>query len=447
MSQSHTESSSSSFSSPATPRDVAATRPGWLTRVAGNSLSKIGRKGLMSALGQLQYGLLTLEEGGEVHQFGHATADGLAAKVTVHDPRFWTELLAHGTIGAGESFRQGWWSTNDLTMVVRILVRNRSVMQGMEGGLAALAAPLRKAAHWSNRNTVDGSRKNIEAHYDLSNEFFALFLDPTMTYSCGIYPSEESTLEEASIEKIDRLCRKLDLQPGDRMLEIGTGWGAFALHAAGEYGAQVSTTTISTRQAEWAARRFKEEGLTDRITLLHQDYRKLEGKFDKIVSVEMIEAIGWKYFDSYFRVLGERLEDHGLAAIQAITIADQHYEDARDSVDFIQKYIFPGCCIPSVSALLAAATKSSDLKLVHLEDITPHYTRTLATWRENMYANREQVEALGLDEKFLRTWDYYFSYCEGGFAEQHIGDVQLLFAKPGFRGQAPLPQLAPRASA
>lgn len=447
MSNSSTASTPTGTTTDATAREVAETRPGWLTRVAGNSLAKIGRKGLLAALRQLQYGELQLHEAGEVHQFGQPTEDGLRATVQVHDARFWTELLAHGTIGAGESFRQGWWTTDNLTMVVRILVRNRSVMQGMEGGMAKLAAPIRKAAHWSNRNTIDGSRKNIEAHYDLSNEFFSMFLDPTMTYSCGIYPNEDSTLEDASIEKIDRLCRKLDLQPGDRLLEIGTGWGAFALHAAAEYGAQVSTTTISNRQAEWAARRFREEGLEDRITLLQQDYRKLEGKFDKIVSVEMIEAIGWKYFDSYFRVLGERLEDDGLAAIQAITIADQHFDEARDSVDFIQKYIFPGCCIPSVSALLAAATKSSDLKLVHLEDITPHYTRTLATWRENMFANREQVHALGLDEKFLRTWDYYFSYCEGGFAEQHIGDVQLLFAKPGFRGQAPLPALPARASA
>lgn len=414
------------------PRDVAATRPGLLTRVAGNSLAKIGRSGLLRALGQLQYGLLTLEEDGTSTQFGKPTADGLQATVRVHDTRFWTELLAGGTVGAGEAYRQGWWTASDLTMVVRILVRNREVMQGMEGGLAKLAAPLRKLAHWSNRNTVQGSRRNIEAHYDLSNDFFELILDPTMTYSCGIYEREDSTLEEASIEKIDRLCRKLELKPGMRLLEIGTGWGAMALHAAKEYGAEVTTTTISQRQAEWAERRFHEEGMTDQITLLREDYRKLEGQFDRIVSVEMIEAIGWKFFDSYFRVLGERLTEDGLAAIQAITIRDQHFEEARDSVDFIQRYIFPGCCIPSVQALVDAATRASDLNLVGLEDITPHYVRTLAEWRENMFAHQDRVHELGLDERFVRTWDYYFSYCEGGFAERHIGDVQLLFAKPRY---------------
>lgn len=425
MSQTRTLSAS-------TPRDVAATRPGWLTRVAGNTLSKIGRKGLLAQLNKLQFGELTVEEGGQTHRFGAPTSDGLAATVRIHDARFWTELLAGGTVGAGESYRQGWWTSDDLTQVIRMLVRNRSVMEDMEGGLAALATPLRKAAHWANRNTVEGSRKNIEAHYDLSNDFFSLILDPTMTYSCGIYLSEDATLEEASIEKIDRLCRKLQLKPGMSLLEIGTGWGALAIHAAKNYGVQVTTTTISERQAEWAERRIAEEGLGDQITLLRQDYRKLEGKFDRIVSVEMIEAIGWQYFDSYFEVLGERLKDDGLAAIQAITIADQHYESARTSVDFIQKYIFPGCCIPSISALLGAATNSSDLKLVGMEDITPHYVRTLAEWRENMFANREQVHALGLDDKFMRTWDYYFSYCEGGFAEGQIGDVQLMFGKPRY---------------
>jgi cyclopropane-fatty-acyl-phospholipid synthase len=425
MSQSRTLSASTS-------RDVTATRPGLLTRVAGNSLAKIGRSGLLRALGQLEYGLLTLEEDSTSTQFGKPTADGLEATVRVHDARFWTELLAGGTVGAGEAYRQGWWTASDLAMVVRILVRNREVMQGMEGGLAKLAAPLRKLAHWSNRNTVEGSRRNIEAHYDLSNDFFELILDPTMTYSCGIYEREDSTLEEASIEKIDRLCRKLELKPGMRLLELGTGWGAMALHAAKEYGAEVTTTTISQRQAEWAERRFQEEGLTDQITLLREDYRKLEGQFDRIVSVEMIEAIGWKYFDSYFRVLGERLTDDGLAAIQAITIRDQHFEEARDSVDFIQRYIFPGCCIPSVQALVDAATRASDLNLVGLEDITPHYVRTLAEWRENMFAHQDRVHELGLDERFVRTWDYYFSYCEGGFAERHIGDVQLLFAKPRY---------------
>jgi len=404
-------------------------------------LSGIGRKALLSQLEKLQEGVFVIEENGVQHRFGKEVSDGLAAHVQVHDPRFWTEMLAGGTVGSGEAFRQRWWSADDLTQVVRIFVRNRAVMESMEGGFAALAAPLRKLAHWTNRNTLGGSRRNIEAHYDLSNEFFSLILDPTMCYSSGIFPSKSATMEEASVEKMDRLCRKLDLRPGDRLLEIGTGWGSLAVHAAKEYGAQVTTTTISARQADWAARRFMEAGVAAQIQLLREDYRELQGTFDKIVSVEMVEAVGWKYFDSFFQVVGERLESDGLAAIQAITIADQHYEDARKAVDFIQRYIFPGSCIPSISALLAAATKSSDLKMVHLEDITPHYCRTLAYWREQMFDKREQILKLGLDDQFMRTWDYYFSYCEGGFAEQQIGTVQILMSKPKWRGQAPLPPL------
>jgi cyclopropane-fatty-acyl-phospholipid synthase len=297
-----------------------------------------------------------------------------------------------------------------------------------------------KVFHALKRNTRTGSRANIAAHYDLSNDFFALFLDETMTYSCGIFARPDTTLREASLEKIDRLCRKLRLSPRDHLLEIGTGWGALGIHAARAYGCRVTTTTISAEQHAFAKERIRAAGLADRITLLLQDYRELEGRFDKLVSVEMIEAVGHQYYDEFFRRCAALLQDDGLMALQAITIADQHYERARDSVDFIQRHIFPGCCIPSVTALSSAMTRASDLKLVQLEDIGPHYARTLASWRDTLRAHRDEAHALGFDDTFLRLWDFYFCYCEGGFAERRLGDVQMVLERPGAR--AALPGLA-----
>lgn len=410
--------------------DVSSTRPGWLTRFFGKAFSGIGRRAVLSIFEDLAVGLLVLEEKEKVSRFGVESDGNLLGHISVHDERFWTEVFSSGTVGAGEAYRQGWWSSDDLTNLIRLLVRNRNVMQSMERGFALLSSPLRKLAHWTNRNTLSGSRENISAHYDLSNDFFASFLDSTMSYSCGIYKDKDSTLEEASIEKIDLICRKLELNAGDTLLEIGTGWGALALHAASEYGAKVTTTTLSKEQAEWASKKFHERGCEDSINLLLKDYRELRGDFDKLVSVEMVEAIGWKNFDSYFQTINDCLSPDGLALVQAITISDQYYEEARRSVDFIQKYIFPGSCIPSISALLEASCRSSDLKMIELEDITQHYVPTLAAWRENMRLNSGKLRDMGFDDKFLRTWDYYFSYCEGGFSEHHIGDVQMMFAKP-----------------
>ena len=415
------------------PRDVLPTAPAWLTRTTGAWLGSIVRKVVVGSLVNLPEGRLTIKEGGSSQSFGPGS-EAEAVVIEVLDARFWTEVFGAGTNGAGEAYRQGWWRADDLTGLIRLFARNRDTANDLESGWARLAAPLRAAALRANRNTVAGSRRNIEAHYDLSNEFFALILDSTMSYSCGIYPTPQASLEEASIEKIDRLCRKLQLREGDRLLEIGTGWGSLAIHAARHYGASVVTTTISREQAAWAERRIAEEGLASRIDLRRCDYRDLDGTFDKLVSVEMIEAVGADFYEDFFQVLEARLADDGIAAIQAITIADQYFAEARDTEDFIKKFIFPGSCIPSISALLAASTAASDLKLVQLEDITQHYCRTLAAWRENLLSRRDEVLALGLSDEFLRTWDFYFSYCEGGFAERHIGDVQMLFARPGWRG-------------
>ncbi|MCA8979906.1 MAG: class I SAM-dependent methyltransferase [Planctomycetes bacterium] len=411
-------------------RAPAATKRTWLARM------------VLARLSALQDGVLELHESGHRHTLGTPAADGLRARLDVHDARFWKAVARHGSIGAGEAYAEGWWSSPAPQDVVRLMVRNHSVLEGVDGGLAKLAAPFRRFTHFLRRNTQAGSRENISAHYDFSNEFFALFLDDTLTYSCGIYEREDSTLREASIAKIDRLCRKLDLQPGDHLLEIGTGWGAFALHAAREYGCRVTTTTISREQHDFAAERFAASGVGDRIELLLADYRTLEGQYDKLVSVEMIEAVGHQFYDTFHRRCMELLKPNGRMAIQAITIADQHYERAKHAVDFIQAHIFPGSCIPSVTALLSSATRASDLKLVHLEDIGTHYVPTLAQWRRNLRENQDRAKALGFDDRVLRLWEFYFVYCEGGFAERHISDVQMVLSRPAERGAPILPALA-----
>ena len=381
-------------------------------------------------LGCITHGELILEDRDGSETFGNG---GLHARVQVHDPRFYGEIAYGGSVGAGEAYMLGYWSADDLTAAMRILLQNRQVLDGMERGLASLSAPLRKAMHWAARNTRAGSRRNIATHYDLSNAFFALFLDPTMMYSSAVFERPGMSLEQASFAKLDRICRRLELKPGDHVLEIGTGWGGFALHAAQHFGCRVTTTTISDQQYLLALERVTAARLRHRIRLLREDYRDLTGRYDKLVSIEMIEAVGHEYLETFFRKCGALLQDDGLMLLQAITIADQRYDSARRSVDFIRKHIFPGSCIPSVSALTAAAARASDLRLFHLEDIGPHYATTLAAWRRNLLRNVEPIRALGLSDEFIRMWEFYLCYCEAGFAERALGDVQALFVKPGAR--------------
>ena len=392
----------------------------------------IGRK-VLARMSEVSSGSLSLLEGGRRHDFGKAEAGLPHATIEVRDARFWAAVAFRGSIGAGEAYSKGWWTSADPVAVVRVFVRNGEALDGLERGFARLSRPFLAVYHALRRNNERGSAENIRAHYDVSNEFFALFLDPTMTYSCGVYEHPEATLEEASIAKIDRLCRKLDLKPSDHLLEIGTGWGAFALHAAREYGCRVTTTTISKEQHVLAEKRIREAGLEDRITLLFQDYRRLEGTYDKLVSVEMIEAVGADYYGEFFECCSKLLKPEGRMALQAITISDQHFERARRSVDFIQRHVFPGSCIPSVTALISAATRSSDLRVAELEDIGPHYVKTLATWREALRARWSDAMAMGYSDDFLRQWEFYFAYCEGGFAERHISDVHMLLQRPGVR--------------
>ena len=388
----------------------------------------------------LRNGQITLVEGAARHVYGDRSGRcALGATIHVHDPRFWSEIAFGGSIGAGEAYMQGYWSTDDLTALVRILLLNREVLDGMETGLTRLTAPLQKGLHWLNRNTRAGSRRNIAAHYDLGNDFFELFLDPTLMYSCAIFERPDMTLEQAQRARLDRICRKLKLTAGDHLLEIGTGWGGMAIHAAQHYGCRVTTTTLSREQYELARSRIAAAGLSGRITLLLEDYRDLDGCYDKLVSIEMIEAVGHEFYDAYFGQCCRLLADHGLMLLQAITIADQRYEAARRSVDFIQRHIFPGSTIPSVTAMLDSITRASDMRLVHLEDIGPHYATTLRLWRENFLRHRDAVSRLGYPESFLRMWEFYLCYCEGGFEERALGDVQMVLAKPGNR-RAPGPE-------
>lgn len=396
------------------------------------SLDAFCRTALLDKCANLKKGYLEIaEQNGNLWRFGDpACESGIRARLTVRNPRGYARIALGGSIGAGESYVSGDWDCDDLTALVRIFVANRGVLQNLDGGLGKVLRPLDPLFHRMRENSVRGSRENIRAHYDLGNDFFALFLDETMMYSCGIFPSAASSLREASVEKNDRICRKLDLRPGDHLVEIGTGWGGFALHAAKNFGCRVTTTTISQSQYDLARERIKAAGLENRITILFEDYRNLRGSFDKLVSIEMVEAVGLNNLRTYFKKCGDLLKPDGAMLLQAITIQDQYYEEARRSVDFIQKYIFPGSGIPSVSSLVEAAAKSTDMRLFHQEDITAHYPRTLRRWSERLQANQSRITALGYPEHLHRLWQFYFSYCEGGFLERSIGAAQMLFAKP-----------------
>jgi cyclopropane-fatty-acyl-phospholipid synthase len=401
-------------------------------------LTGLARQILHRMLGGLHSGRLTLVDGSERLTFGPGGAPH--ATLTVHDDAFYADAVYGGSIGVAESYMLGHWKTDALTDLIRLMVLNKEIIDGMdERGLARLASPARKILHWLNRNTHAGSRRNIAAHYDLGNEFFATFLDETWMYSSAIFEREDMSLAEASTAKLGRICKKLALTPDDHVLEIGSGWGGFALYAAGNYGCRVTTTTISAQQYALAQQRIEAAGLQDRVTLLMQDYRELDGQYDKLVSIEMIEAVGHQFYDAYFSQCARLLKPHGQMLLQGITITDQRFEAAANSVDFIQRYIFPGSTIPSVTALLDSATRASDLRLFHLEDIGPHYATTLARWRENFFANIDRVRALGYGEEFIRMWEFYLCYCEGGFAERALGDAQMLLVKPGARPAPILP--------
>ena len=394
-------------------------------------LDALAKRAVLAKLEALRDGCLVMLDGGERHRFGKpSTALPEPVVIHVHDARLYGDVAFGGSVGAGEAYMHGYWTTPQLVEVVRLFVLNMDALDGLESGLARFTNPLRKAVHALRRNSRAGSRRNIAAHYDLGNELFRSFLDETLMYSAATFEHEQQSLHDAQVARLDRICRKLELGPDDHLLEIGTGWGGLALHAARHFGCRVTTTTISREQWTLARERVREAGLGDRVEVLCEDYRDLTGTYDKLVSIEMIEAIGHEYHDTYFARCAQLLKPAGAMLLQAITIADQRYERARRSVDFIQRYIFPGSCIPSVAALSDSIARASDLRVFDLEDIGPHYATTRAHWRQNFRANLPHIRALGYDDTFIRMWEYYLCYCEGGFAERVLGDVMMLLVKP-----------------
>jgi cyclopropane-fatty-acyl-phospholipid synthase len=402
-----------------------------------SALTRLAKKLLLSQLQKIRHGRLRLVDAQSDHSYGAPTDIGpFDVTIRVLDPHFYSDAVFAGTTGAGEAYMHGLWDCDDLTALVRLMVVNRDLMNDVDSGWSRLSAPFLTAAHWLNRNTAAGSRRNIAAHYDLGNKFFELFLDETMAYSCGIFETPDATLFDASTAKFEAACSKLKLSPAQHLLEIGTGWGGLAIHAARHHGCRVTTTTISREQFELAKERVARANLSDRITVLLEDYRDLRGEYDALVSIEMIEAVGHQYLDTYFRQCSTLLRPHGAMLLQAITIRDQFYEQAKRSVDFIKRFIFPGSFIPSAQALLNSLARATDLKMFHMEDIGPHYARTLRLWRERLLARQDEVRALGYPESFLRMWEYYLCYCEGGFEERQLGDVQMLLIKPRSRRTA-----------
>jgi cyclopropane-fatty-acyl-phospholipid synthase len=394
-------------------------------------LTRVARKLVHRQLGKIQQGEIVVRENHNEYYFGRVTDNcPLRVYIDVNHPSLYVDVAFGGSPGSGEAYMKGSWNCSDLLGLVRIFLRNRDVLDSMDYGFTRLKAPIYKLMHLFNRNTRTGSRKNISAHYDIGNDLFRLFLDDTMMYSSAYYETAETTLEQAAVAKLDLVCRKLELNARDHLLEIGTGWGGLAVHAARHYGCRVTTTTISEEQFMLATRKVAEEGLDHRVTVIRQDYRDLTGQYDKLVSIEMIEAIGHQYMDTYFRKCCSLLRPNGMMMLQAITIRDQFYTSALRDVDFIKKFIFPGGFLPSVSAMTESISRHTDMKLFHLQDIGPHYARTLREWRQRFFSRLDEIRALGYSDEFIRLWEYYFCYCEGGFLERDIGTVQILLTRP-----------------
>jgi cyclopropane-fatty-acyl-phospholipid synthase len=395
-------------------------------------LSSAWRLAAWPLLAQIRVGSLTVVETGRKHTFGSGPP---AATIEVHRPEFWP-LLLRGSRGLAESYAQGYWDSPDLVAVIRLAARNAVLIDRVRSLTTPLWSPRQRARALLNRSTRQRSRRDIAFHYDLGNDLFAGMLDPTMSYSCALFEREGMTLEEASVAKLERVCQRLDLGPDDHVLEIGTGWGGFAVHAAATRGCRVTTTTISREQHDYAVQRVREAGLDDRVEVLMRDYRDLRGRYDKLVSIEMIEAVGWQHIGTFFARCSELLTPHGAMLLQAITIDDRAYEVEKASKSFIKTYIFPGGCLPSMEVISRHLARRTDLQTVGLEDITDSYVETLRRWRQNFAGHAAELAELGYDKTFQRMWTLYLAYCEGGFAERRICDVQLLLAKPRWAANA-----------
>jgi cyclopropane-fatty-acyl-phospholipid synthase len=424
-----------------TTRDPTANFPGELRKPARHfSPAYVARNLIRGRLSGLSGGMLGVRDAWGDWDTGECAGEHIW--LNVEDPTAYLAILTGGSLGAASAYMDGKWSCSDLSGLLRLFIRNMSVVDGVETGFARVANGIARLHHKLRANTHVGSRRNIHEHYDLGNDLFELFLDETMTYSAGIFEKDSSTMYEASVAKLDRICRKLDLEPDDHVLEVGSGWGSFAMHAAKNYGCRVTTTTISREQYELAGERIARAGLADRIDILLEDYRNLSGRYDKVVSIEMVEAVGHEFLPGYFKKCAELLKEDGAMLLQAITMPDRRYDQYLRSSDFIRRYIFPGSCVPSMGALVTAMGAESDLKPVQIEDIGPHYATTLRSWRERFNARLDDVRRLGYPERFVRMWNFYLSYCEAGFEERYLGDLQILLHKPACRQQPLLPPLA-----
>jgi len=397
-------------------------------------LGNLAKNQVIKRLRSLPSGCLTIEDAGETYVFGSASdAGALRARIIVHDSSAFRDLAFGGSIGGAEAFMLGKWSSPNLLEVIRLFCVNVDFLNQFDGSRPLWERVQDKLFHFLNRNTEKQARENISRHYDLSNDFFKLFLDPEMMYSAAIFPHASSSLDEAAVYKLKVICEKLELKKEDHLLEIGTGWGGLAVYAAKNYGCRVTTTTISREQYDIACERVREQGLEHQVTVLLEDYRKLEGSFDKLVSVEMIEAVGPEYYAQYFSLCSALLKKDGLMLLQAITMPEQRYDYARRSVDFIQRYIFPGGSLPSQEAMITSMKENTDMLMVGMQEIGEDYARTLQIWHERFHDRLDEVRDLGFDEHFIRMWNYYLCYCQGGFEERIIGTSQILFAKPQWR--------------
>ncbi len=396
---------------------------------------------LLGKLKGISQGRIDVIDGHQVQTLG-GHSHGLHAAILVSDPAFYRRVLTGGMMGSAESYMDGQWSCSDLTALIRIMIRNIGEVSTLNRAVSFVRQGLWKLRHARRANSIHGSKRNIVQHYDLGNDFYKLFLDPTMNYSSGVFdaklsavefPSVSDPLHAASLVKMDRICKKLDLQPGQEVLEIGTGWGAMAVHMASRYGCNVTTTTISEEQYRLACQRVEDAGMEHRVKVLKEDYRKLTGSYDKIVSIEMVEAVGHKFMNGFFKSCCDRLRPDGEMLLQAITMSEQNWKQYINSVDFIRAFVFPGGCLPSVGSLQRAAGEATDMRMLHLDDMTPHYATTLSHWKERFLSRLGDVRGLGYDEHLIRLWNFYLSYCEAAFEERRVNCVQVMFGRPESR--------------
>jgi cyclopropane-fatty-acyl-phospholipid synthase len=406
------------------------------------AFDRIARQSIVRKLVDLKAGMLELHDATGVERFGEA--GDLQVRIDVRRPRFYRRALFGGSVGAAEGYIDGDCECDDLTSLVRLFIRDAKTASRLDSASSALARLASRVAHSLRANTRSGSRRNIREHYDLGNDFFSLWLDETLAYSSGIFLSPHATLEEASVEKFDRVCRKLDLRSSDSLLEIGSGWGGFAMHAAREYGCRVTTTTISPSQHALVVQRIAAAGLSDRVTVLLEDYRDLDDRFDKLASIEMIEAVGYRNLNAFFGKCGELLKPNGICVLQAITLPERNLRTYLRSPDFIQRHVFPGGFLPTMGTMLDSASHASDLHFVHAQDFGLHYAETLRQWRRRFVERLDEVRSLGYSERFIRLWTYYLCYCEAAFEEKQIGVVQIQFDKPERQARLTAEDASPR---